>query len=226
VSIPRNVAGWFEGRVTRAWSESTTLRGLAFECEPVARGHAMPGQYVRVRLDGGDNPYALASEPGAPEQELLFKVETQLTDALAGLGAGERLRVGLPEGRGFPVVEHAGRDLILCAAGSGIAPLRAVIRTVLPRRAEFGDVTLFYGQRDTSHFAYADEWPAWRAVGIEVVPLVSSGNDPRVPDAIAAHPPPVGNAVAYLAGMKPMIHAAIEVLGELGLPKERIFLNY
>jgi len=59
VSIPRNVAGWFEGRVTRAWSESTTLRGLAFECEPVARGHAMPGQYVRVRLDGGDNPYAV-----------------------------------------------------------------------------------------------------------------------------------------------------------------------
>jgi hypothetical protein len=59
-----------------------------------------------------------------------------------------------------------------------------------------------------------------------VVPLVSSGNDPRVPDAIAAHPPSVANAVAFVAGMKPMIHAAIKVLGELGMSRERIFLNY
>jgi NAD(P)H-flavin reductase len=217
--------GWQEGRVTRSWAESTTLRGLAFRCEAVARAHALPGQVVRVRLDGDEKPYALASEPGPGELELLFKAETSF-DALAALEPGARLQVSLPEGAGFPVADHEGRDLILCAAGSGIAPLRAVVRTILPRRRSYGAVTLFYGQRDTSHFAYSEEWPGWRAAGIDVVPLVSGDSDPRVPEAVAERRPRVANAVAYVAGMKPMIREVSRVLVALGLPEERIFLNY
>ena len=218
--------GWFDGRVTRAWAESTTLRGLAFRCAPVARAHVVPGQYVRLRVDAEARPYALASEPDAAELELLYKAESTLADAVAALGSGDPVRVSLPVGSGFPVTEHRGRDLILCAAGTGIAPLRAVVRTILPEREEYGAVTLFYGQRDTTHFAYAEEWPRWRAAGIDVVPLVSGDSDPRVPEAVAARRPRVDDAVAYVAGMKEMIREVSQVLAELGLPEERIFLNY
>jgi NAD(P)H-flavin reductase len=202
------------------------MRALAFRAEAVSRQHRAPGQYVRVEVEGDENPYALASEPGAPELQLLFKVETELTGAMARLEPGSAMRVGAPRGRGFPLSTHAGRDLILVAAGSGIAPLRAVVRSVLGRRACHGAVLLFYGQREPGHFAYSGEWDAWRAAGIEIVPVASAERDHRVQDALLARRPGIENAVAYLAGMKPMIAEVSGVLVELGLPPDRVFLNY
>src|SRR5262249_53628239 len=134
-------------RVTRSWAASDTLRGLAFVADEVQRRHRHPGQYLRARLGAEDNPYALASAPRAAELELLFKEESEkLTAQMAALAAGDTIFVGIPEGKGFPVEKDEGRDLILCAAGTGIAPLRAVIRTILPVRSRYGAITLYYGQ--------------------------------------------------------------------------------
>lgn len=183
---------------------------------------------MKIVVNGDENPYALASEPGAPAVELLFKQETALTTAMAALQEGEEILVGPVQGKGFPVEEHTGHDLILCAAGSGIAPLRGVVREVLGMRDRYGAVTLYYGQRDATEFAYTGEHPEWRAAGVKVVLVTSSveTGERRVQDALRAQPPPVGNAVAYLAGMKGMIAGVREVLGELGMPAERFFLNY
>jgi sulfhydrogenase subunit gamma (sulfur reductase) len=213
-------------RVTRSWAASDTLRGLAFVAEEVQRRHHHPGQYLRVRLGGEDNPYALASEPGAAALELLFKTETELTGAMAALAVGDTIQVGVPQGKGFPVENDAGRDLILCAAGTGIAPLRAVVRTILPVRARYGVVTLYYGQRTRAHFAYVEEMDDWRAAGIAVHLVASDASGGRVQDAVAANPPATAHAVAYVCGMKPMIADLSKVFTALGLPRERILLNF
>lgn len=216
---------WFAARVTRAWSESVTLRGLAFVDGEVATGHHTPGQFVRVQCSNEENPYALANDPGAAELELLFKAETPLTMAMGALATGDEIVVTAPEGSGFPVTEHVGRDLILVAAGTGIAPLRAVVHGVLRDRARYGSVMLFYGHRELSHFAYVAEWDGWRAAGVEIVPVLS-GEGGRVQDAVAARRPPVDNAVAYLAGMRAMIAETRAVLEGMGMSEDRVFLNY
>jgi ferredoxin-NADP reductase len=213
-------------QITRSWAESETLRGLAFSAPEVSRRQHHPGQYLRARLAGEDNPYALASEPGAPELELLFKTETALTHAMAALVPGDALLVGPPEGKGFPVESDEGRDLILCAAGTGIAPLRAVVRTILPRRDRYGAVTLFYGQRTRAHFAYLGEVEAWRRAGVEVHLVASDTGGGRIQEAVAARKPEVTGAVAYLCGMKSLIADLHDLFGRMGLPKERILLNY
>lgn len=213
--------------VTRAWNASETLRGLAFvvDDEDFVHRHRQPGQYLLVRIGAAENFYALASEPGAPEPELLYKPDTGMTVELAKLVPGDELRVGPPEGKGFPVDAHYGRDLILCAAGTGVAPLRAVLRAIAPKRDQFGDITFFYGQRTPGHFAYQDELPGWRAAAI-AIHLVESERGARIPDRVAAIRPRLDNAVAYLCGMKTMIADVGDLLTTLGLPKERIFLNY
>jgi NAD(P)H-flavin reductase len=216
---------WFDARVTRAWWESETLRGLAFTSAEVTARHRAPGQYVRVQHADDENPYALASEPGARELELLFKVDTPLTAGMASLVPGDVLAVTEPEGAGFPLATHEGRDLILIAAGTGIAPLRAVIHVLLRARARHGAVTLFYGHRELSHFAYRGEWDGWRAAGIEIVPVLS-GDGGRVQDAVAARRLPLGNAVAYIAGMRAMITECRAALVEAGLPDDRVYLNF
>jgi NAD(P)H-flavin reductase len=214
----------YSARVERAWAESKTLHGLALAADEVERHHQRPGQYLRVRLGGAEKPFALASEPGAARLELLFKADTELTSAMGRLAPGDDLPVGLPQGAGFPVDEHQGQDLILVAAGTGIAPLRAVVRTVLPHRRRFGQILLFYGQRAESHFAYAEEHGAWRAAGIELH-LVASEAGKRLQEAVRARHPETRKAAAYLCGMKGMIADVAHILGDLGLPRERVFVN-
>jgi NAD(P)H-flavin reductase len=212
--------------VTRSWSASDTLRGLAFVAADVQRRHHHPGQYLRVRVGDEDNPYALASAPRDPELELLFKTETELTEAMAQLRTGDEILVGPPEGKGFPVEKDSGRDLILCAAGTGIAPLRAVLRTILPVRARYGAVTLYYGQRTRAHFAYTDEMDGWRAAGVTVHLVATDAGSGRIQDAVAAHPPATPHAVAYVCGMKAMIADLKRIFDGMGLPKERVLLNF
>ena len=96
---------------------------------------------------------------------------------------------------------------------------------MLRDRARYGSVTLFYGHRELSHFAYRAEWETWRAAGVEIV-AVLSGEGGRVQDEVAARRPPVDNAVAYLAGMRPMIAETRAVLEGMGMDEDRVFLNY
>lgn len=223
-AAPSTPSATHAARVVRAWAETKMLHGLAVVADEVSRHHRRPGQYLRVRLGAAEKPYALASQPGAPALELLFKTDTDLTAAMARLVPGDAISVGLPQGTGFPVLEHVSQDLILCAAGTGIAPLRAVVRTLLPIRERFGKILLFYCQRAPTHFAYAEEHAAWRAADIELH-LVASEAGKRLQEAVRARHPDTQQACAYLCGMKPMVSDVARILGELGLPRDRVFVN-
>jgi NAD(P)H-flavin reductase len=161
---------------------------------------------------------------------VLVKAETS---SLAGLAAGDAVAISAPLGKGFPVDVHAGRDVILCAAGTGIAPLRGVIRHILPRRDQFGRITLYYGQRSPAEFAYAREQDEWRSGGVHVVTVVSDpdvvgwpGARGWIQDAVRATEIVPDNTVAFLAGMSVMVKAVTDVLLERGVPRERILLNF
>lgn len=223
----------YAASVHEAWDETPALRGLRLALPiSVSSTYRTAGQYLKLRVGGHEGWFALASAPGAPA-ELLVKRGAAVGDALAGLSPGAALESSLALGRGFPVEENAGRDLLLLAAGSGITPIRAVVGQVAATRQRYGRVMLFYGQRRPEEFAYRAEERAWQEAGIEVVRVVSrpdgdgwSGATGHVQEALLAARPATENAVAFLCGMKPMVAGATEALIGLGLAKERIYLNY
>jgi len=226
------VAPVFELELTRAWDETTTFRRLHLKNDPVfSSQHTSPGQYVKISTGGEVAYFALASAPGL-ELELLVRRGAPAADALALFEQGARISLSAPMGRGYPLAEHTGRDLILCAAGSAIAPIRAVISSVMQQRAAFGQVSLFYGTRTENDFAYLAEQVAWRAAGIDVVCVVSKpgktwlGPAGYVQDALALRAPRLDQAVAYLCGMKGMTEAVTAELTARGLAKKLIFLNF
>jgi NAD(P)H-flavin reductase len=224
--------GRFLAKVARTWRESFTLRGLALTAAPeVAARYQRPGQFVTVYHGGEESPFALASEPGA-DLELLVKKGKPLNEALVALPVGSEVQISAPTGKGFPVDDHEGMDLLLCAAGSGIAPLRGVIRSILPRRDKFGKVRMFYGQRHPSELAYVAEHREWRAAGVEITLIVSgmdeswSGDRGYVQDAVKTAKADWSKSVAYVVGKGEMIDAVRDVLGGLGVPAERVYRNY
>lgn len=219
--------------VTRSWDETPTLRGLALAAPDLAGAHARPGQYVKVVAGpGAEGYFALANPPGPGELELLVKRGGAAADRLAALGPGATVDLTAPMGKGFPAGQHAGCDLLLFAAGSGIAPIRAVVRHVLARRDDYGRVRLYYGHRRPDEFAYTAEHPEWERGAIELIRVASApdanwpGARGWVQHALRSAPPDLSRAVAYVSGMKPMVEGVTRTLAELGLPADRVFLNY
>ena len=224
--------------VIAAWDETPALRGLRLQLPPPAAAeHHLPGQVVKVKVEPGEGYYALATAPAPGGQvELLVKRGGALGDALVAAALpGAALQVTPPFGRGFPLESVLGRDLLLFAAGSGIAPIRSVIQALMARREEVGRVVLFYGQRRGAEFAYRAEHLGWERHGVRVVLCPSAEDDTwpgvrgRVQEAAraldwgGARP---AQASAFVCGMSPMVNDVRAALAQAGAPPEHVHVNF
>lgn len=224
--------------VLDAWDETASLRGLRLALPPeLAREHAWPGQVVKVRTDAGEAFFALTTAPRADgREELLVKRGGRVADAAVARAApGARLDVTAPFGKGFPVDEARGRDVLLFAAGSGIGPIRAIVQHLVADRDAFGRVTLFYGQRRGGDFAYRREHLAWERRGVRVVLCPSAEDDAwpgvrgrvqEVARSLAFGGSAPEDAVAYVCGMTAMVDDVRRTLAAAGVPPDRVHVNF
>lgn len=223
-------------RVLRAWDETRSLRGITVDAGDLRGAHTAPGQYVQVRLHGAgaeaEGFFALANAPGRELEILVKRGGGDAADGLVALEPGSLVAISAPSGPGYPIARHAGRDLILAAAGTGIAPMRAVVQHVLADRRRYGAVRIYQGHRMQSDRAYAGEHAVWRAGEVEIVTVLSAPEPgwtgPRgwVQDAIRNDPPAVARAVAYVCGMKSMEDGVADVLVGLGMKRSDVHRNY
>lgn len=223
--------------VLAAWDETSTLRALRVGLGPLAASHSIPGQVVKLRAPSGEAYFALASAPSPDGTvDLLIKRGGKIADeVILAAAPGSRLETSAPFGKGFPMAEAEGRDLLLFAAGSGIAPIRALLQHVLSHRRRFGRVTLFYGQRRGADFAYRNEHLDWERNGVRVVLCPSDADEAwpgvrgRVQEVARAldlaGSDPAGTE-AYVCGMTAMVNDVKATLADAGVPPDRVHLNF
>lgn len=222
-------------RLESRWEAARNLVGLRLvpeEAETLA-AYTTPGQYLVVRTSADTPPVflALAGAPGGDSFELLVKTGSGgAADAVAATSVGDTLLVSAPAGPGFPVDRLAGRDVVLAAAGSGIAPIRAVIQAWMADRARVGRVTLYWGLLGPEHLPYREELAAWRSadIAVELVYGAAPEGEPgnRVQDVLAGASFDPGRTSALLCGMRPMVEAVREVLVGRGIAPESVHLNH
>jgi sulfhydrogenase subunit gamma (sulfur reductase) len=224
--------------VLDAWDETPTLHAVRLALGPSLAGrHVLPGQVVKLHTAAGEGYFALASAPAAqPRADLLVKRGGKIADlAIATASAGKTLDVSAPFGKGFPVRDAVGKDVLLFAAGSGIAPIRALVQHILAHREEFNRVTLFYGQRRGGDFAYAQEHLTWERGGVRVVLCPSREDDAwtgvrgrvqEVARSLSFGGSPPGEAVAFVCGMHAMVGDVRSTLAQAGVPPDRIHVNF
>ena len=194
-----------------------------------------PGQYVQIKT-GENKPafFAIACAPNAGHIELLIKRGSPVADAVARLAPGEKLLVSAPGGKGYPLEQAIGCDLVLIGVGSGIAPLRSVMHRVLERRNEFGRVWFIYGARTSCAIPYQTEMDGWGGRDIQVTHICSQpvhgswpGRVGRVQDVLLAHPERIdANSAVFVCGMKAMVEDVKAAVEKLGLARERVFQNF
>jgi NAD(P)H-flavin reductase len=223
--------------VVTAWDETAAFRALTLALPPaLARAHVRPGQLVKIRTRTGEGFFALASAPAAGgAADLLVKRGGKIADVLARAAPGDALEVTSPFGNGFPFEEAVGKDVLLFAAGSGIAPIRALVQHVLAHRDDFRRVTLFYGQRHGAEFAYRAEQVRWERGGVRVVLCPSQADDAwpgvrgrvqEVARSVAFGGTPPEETVAFASGMTAMVEDVRRVLAEAGIPPARVHANF
>lgn len=195
----------------------------------------IPGQVIVLSLPGMKPAYfAIASAPEEQEYlDVLIKNGKGTSGAIYDLNVGAEIDVSNPTGKGFPLDNHKGKHLLLISVGTAIAPMRSVLRSLLRRRGEFGEVTLFQGVLTPNHFPYEDEMEDWGRQGIQVYRTVTfpentgwTGYSGFVQGVLEEVRPNPHNTIVYLAGMKEMIEQTTELLIRLGFKPEEIHLNY
>ncbi len=224
--------------VLDSWDETPALRALRLQLPPaVAAQHERPGQVVKVKVAPGEGYFALATPPMADGRaELLVKRGGPVADAVVAAGRpGATLQVTAPFGRGYPLEEALSRDVLLFAAGSGIAPIRSLVLALIARRDEVDRVVLFYGQRRGAEFAYRAEHLGWERRGVRVVLCPSDEDDTwpgvrgRVQEAAraldwgGARP---SRATAFVCGMSPMVADVRAALAAAGAAPEHVHVNF
>jgi sulfite reductase subunit B len=126
-------------------------------------GH-QPGQFVEVSLFGiGEAPISVSSSPTQKGSfELAVRAVGNVTKTLHTLNRGATLGIRGPFGKGFPIEEMKGKDILFVAGGIGLVPLRSLINYVLDNRSHFGRVFVLFGAKTPAEQLFLDELAKWR----------------------------------------------------------------
>jgi NAD(P)H-flavin reductase len=194
-----------------------------------------PGQAVAVANHGGEKrkPYSIAAAPEDARRdgwlELLVGVNAEgAPGPHLTLAPGQLVDVEGPLGSFTFPPEPGERRFVFIAGGTGIAPLRAMMRRAL--RLPHRNIGLFYSVRTPDDFAFEPELRALAAAReIELRQTVTRATDndwtgPRGRlnrDALAelVHDPAT---LCFICGPPALVDEMPGILTELGIPRERI----
>ncbi|MFH1440493.1 MAG: FAD/NAD(P)-binding protein [Candidatus Omnitrophota bacterium] len=122
-----------------------------------------PGQFVMVSIFGfAEAPISVCSSPSDKGYfDLTVRNVGTFTDKLHKMGKGDILGICGPFGKGFPVDNMFGYDLVIVAGGLGIVPLRSLIRYVMHNRNDFGNVQILLGCKTPKELLFKEEINEW-----------------------------------------------------------------
>ncbi len=192
----------------------------------------VPGQFLELTVFGyGEAPFSISSSPLEKEYfEVTVRKMGTVTRALFNLGEGGVVGVRGPFGRGWPIEDMRGENVLIIGGGIGIAPLRSLVEYIIANRDSFGEVILLYGARTPKDIVYKEELEQWRdaidvhltvdmgdetwkgRTGVVTVLLDDVKVDPRETYSIQCGPPI-------------MMHFVTKKLLEMGFSDERIVFS-
>jgi sulfhydrogenase subunit beta (sulfur reductase) len=191
-----------------------------------------PGQFVMVAQPAFAMPPISISRFHPDSIELTIRAAGAATSSLARLHRGATLGLRGPLGRGWPVDDAVGRDVVIVAGGIGLAPLRPLIDAVLQDRQRFADVRLYLGARtprDRLFVTEIDELAARQDVLVRVTVDRAGpewlGRVGIVTQLFKTVRGTGSDATAFICGPERMMAATADVLGDLGVPREHLWVT-
>ena len=226
-----------EAEIVERMQESPTIFTLRLHfTDPVQHTayRFAPGQFNMLYLYGvGEVPISIVSDP---EDEHLFdhtiRIVGRVTKGLAQLKTGDRVGIRGPYGRGWPLKQAEGRDVMIVTGGLGCAPTVSVINYVMRRRERFGKLVIIQGVKHANDLIWREQYERWSKVQDTQVLIAADVGAQlwpwhvgRITELFAmAHIEP-SQTVAMMCGPEGMMEVAVDHLCERGVPEASIWLS-
>jgi NAD(P)H-flavin reductase/hemoglobin-like flavoprotein len=226
---------WWQGTVVAHERKTFDISVLTVKPEPQL--DYQPGQSVAIECPSRPRLWRYYSMANAPRDDGLLEFHVRLIDGGAvsmaltsGIETGTKLRLGPPVGVLTLTDTAPGRDILLVAGSTGLAPLKAIIDQ-LTSVEQPPKVHLFFGARTAEGLYDLDslEKVAAQHPWLTVTPVVSAdpkfaGETGSLPDVLARHGDWSGHD-AYVAGPTGMVEDAAARLAAAGLAKDHIHIE-
>jgi NAD(P)H-flavin reductase len=226
---------WWRGQVVGHERRSFDVSVLLVQPEP--RMDYLPGQSVAIESPSRPKLWRYYSIANAPRDDGLLEFHIRLIDggavslALTSSSiADTKLRLGSPVGVLTLDRAPSGRDLLLVAGSTGLAPLKAILDQ-LTGQPQPPRVHLFFGARTADELYDLDslEKMAAQHPWLTVTPVVSAepkfaGETGSLPDVVARRGDWSGRD-AFLAGPTEMVRDTVARLTAAGMAQEQIHIE-
>lgn len=190
------------------------------------------GQFLEVSLPGiGEAPISISAVDHGRLYLTIRKVG-RLTNALFECRVGDSVYLRGPYGNGFDIDSFTGRNLVVLAGGTGLAPVRGLIRHYVQHQEQLASFTVIAGFKTPDDILFGEELARWRD-RIDLTVTVDKGNDnwkgptglitEFVPALSALRAP---DACAVVVGPPLMMKFTTLELVKNGLPEEAITLSF
>jgi ferredoxin-NADP reductase len=226
--------GWQTATVESLIDETPKVRTLSFEL-PSWPGHRA-GQHLDVRLTADDGyqasrEYSIATAPGEPVAITVERLDDgEVSPYLTqDVQRGDEIEIRGPVGGYFVWDPVDGGPLLLVAGGSGIVPLRAILRH-RAREESPVPVRLLYSSRSWAEVIYRAELDQ-HAEGVTVIhtltrqqPAGWQGYARRVDQQMLTEVawPAAQAPLSYVCGPTSFVETVAAGLVALGYPAERV----
>ena len=191
----------------------------------------MGGQFMQLSLPGlGEAPISV-SDFGEGWLDMTIRKVGRLTDGIFNLEPDDTLYARGPYGNGFDVSLYHKKDLLVVAGGTGLAPVKSLVKHFCNRRDDAIGFHLIAGFKSPSDILFADELEDWKSKA-DVILTVDEGGDgwtgntglvTKYIDSLAFQPDATR---AVVVGPPVMIKFAILSLLERGMREENITVSF
>ncbi len=192
------------------------------------------GQFVELTVPGlGEAPFTPSSSPAVAEQmEVTIMKAGTVTDRLHELQSGAKLGLRGPYGKGYPMEDMYGKELLIMGGGVGLAPLRSLLYQVFEDIDKFSRVMLLYGAKTPADLIYPEQLKEWSKrekfevlVSVDVGDNGWTGNVGVVTTLIPKVKLNLDKTVAVVCGPPVMMKFATLELIQMGMAKDRLYLS-
>jgi sulfhydrogenase subunit gamma (sulfur reductase) len=225
-----------EAEVVERIQESPTIFTLRLrftDVEQHRRYSFAPGQFNMVYLYGvGEVPISIVSDPEEHLYDHTIRVVGRVSRGLAALQQGDRVGIRGPFGRGWPLEQAEGRDVLIVTGGLGCAPVVSVINYIISRRERFGRFTIMQGVKHADDLLWRERYEVWSRMPDTHVIIAADQGGKQWPwrvgqvvgmfDELALKPE---QTIAMMCGPEGMMRAAIQRLLTMGMDEEMLFMS-
>ncbi|MBN1405856.1 MAG: FAD/NAD(P)-binding protein [Candidatus Omnitrophica bacterium] len=150
-----------ETEVLEVITETPSIKTLRLK--PKEQIHFRAGQFIELTIPGeGEAPFTPSSRPSVKDMmEVTIMKVGKVTEKIHQLKKGDTVGLRGPFGKGYPIDEFKGKEVLVVGGGCGFAPLRSLMYALFDISGELKKLFFRGGCKTPRELIYRDETQSW-----------------------------------------------------------------